>query len=278
MHYQECLPHPSLQPYIDKFWILETGPEDVYPMEHIITPNGTEGLILSYQKPAQAFMLNGKPVTLPEAYMFINPCTPWAVITRECSGIIGVFFKAGSLYNLLKTSMTGIVGQVIEPQAFMGNKPIRILLEQLANAQPQERIALVEKFFMRCFCLLTHPLTGVHCAVNLIRQKRGIVSIEAIANQMGISRRAVEKQFAEKVGISPKAYSRITKFNAVQRYLLNHRQPSWLDITQQFGYYDQSHLIKDFYSFTGSSPLAYTFLDTFLAERFIPPDMHSNSF
>jgi AraC-like DNA-binding protein len=223
-------------------------------------------------------MLHGKPITLPAAYLFINPYTPWTVITRKCSGIIGVFFKAGSLYPLLKTSMTGVVGKVIEPQAFMGNQPIRILLEKLANAQPRERIALVEKFFTRHLPITSQHLTTVQYAGYLIRQKRGMVSIEAIATQMGISRRAVEKQFAEKVGISPKYYSRTMRFTALQQYLINHRQPCWLDITQQFGYHDQSHLIKDFYSFTGSSPLEYTSLDTFLVERFILPDMQSNSF
>jgi AraC-like DNA-binding protein len=277
MLYQEFKASAILRPYIEKIWSLETGPGDAYPMEHMITPNGTEGLILSYQKVAQKFILNGEDVVLPEAYMFIQPLAPWTVVTTGCSGIIGVFFKAGSLHTLFQTSMNELIGHVIEPQAFLGNKPIRCLLEKLSEIKPEYRIALVENFFIKYFnTVASHPKTTQN-AVNLIRQYDGMVSIEQLSNYFNISRRGLSKQFYEKVGISPKYYSRTVRFSAVQRYLMTHPKTSWLDITHKFKYFDQSHLIKDFYNFTGSSPLDYTTLDTFLTDRFLLPDVNDQN-
>ena len=278
MTYQEYEPHPGLQPYIEKFWTLETAPSDPYPMEHLITPNGTEGLILSYQQPAQTFVLHTVRIPLPEAYVYANPDRPWRVITEGPSGVLGVFFKAGSLHHLFKTSMSDVVGQVAELQAFLGSRPIRVLLEKLADAKPHQRIALVEDFFSNYFCLAPCRLTMAQHIVHLIQQQQGRVSVESIAHQVGVSRRTIEKQFVEKVGLSPKFYSRMMRFTAVQQYLALHPHACWLDITHHFGYYDQSHLVKDFHSFAGSSPLAYTSLDKFLVERFVHPLSHSDFF
>ena len=272
MFYQEFIPSPPLQPYLERIWTLETGPEDAYPLEQIITPNGTEGWILSYRTVAQKFVLYDQPIPLPETYILVQHYTPWKVITEGCSGIVGVFFKAGSLHSLLKTPLASVMGHVIESQAFLGSQVVRCLLEQLAEASlTDHRIALVEKFFISCFC--QQRLTAVQRAVQLIRQYQGRMSIEQLCGQLGIGRRTLEKQFIEKVGISPKHYSRVVRFNALQRYRINHPQTSWLDLAYDFGYFDQAHLIKDFYHFTGTSPVHYAAMDTFLADHFLLSDL-----
>lgn len=46
MHYQEYTPSLHLRPFIEKFWTLESNDSDTYPMEHLLTPNGSEDLNL----------------------------------------------------------------------------------------------------------------------------------------------------------------------------------------------------------------------------------------
>lgn len=278
MRYQEYIPSLHLRPFIEKIWTLESDAFDVYPMEHLITPNGSEGLIITYQPVAQKFILNNKITILPEVYLLIQPYTPWKVVTEGCSGILGVFFRAGSLHTLLKSHMTDIVGQVIELQSFIGNKPVRMLREQLVEALPGERIAIVESFFCTYFYTSNIHLNTAQSAVRLIRQHKGLIPIEKVAAKLGISRQAIARQFAEKVGISPKYYSRMIHFSSVQQFLKKYPNTSWVDLTYRFNYSDQSHLIKDFYQFTGTSPKWYAALDTFLANNFSLPDIDIKSF
>lgn len=278
MRYQEYTPSLHLRPFIEKMWTLESDASDTYPMEHLLTPNGTEGLIITYQPAAQKFILNNELTVLPEVYFFIQPDKPWKVLTEGCSGIVGVFFRAGTLHALLKSSMSSIVGQVFELQSFIGSGPVRILREKLVEALPAERIAIVEGFFSNCFCPLSHCRTTIRSAVHLIRYHRGRMPVEQLASKLGMSRQAIARQFAEKVGMSPKAYSRVVHFNAVQQFLKNHPLASWLDLTYWFDYSDQSHLIKDFYHFTGFSPTNYAALDPFLMSNFALPDIDMKSF
>ncbi len=278
MHYQEYAPSLYLRPFIEKFWTLESDASDTYPMEHLITPNGAEAIIITYQPAAQKFILNNQLTTLPEVYMLMQLHSPWKVITEGCSGIVGVFFRAGSLYTLLKTSMTDIIGQVIELQAFLGSKPVRLFRERLVEAPPGERIGLTEHFFSHYFCNMPDHQNTIRSAIKLIRQHNGMIPIEKMASKLGISRQAVARQFAGKVGVSPKQYSRLIHFNEVQKFLINHPNASWLDVTYRFDYFDQSHLIKDFYQFTGTSPKGYTALDTFLVNNFALPDIDRKFF
>lgn len=53
-------------------------------MEHLITPSGAEGLIITYQPVAQKFILNNNPTVLPEVYLFIQPLVPWKALTEGC--------------------------------------------------------------------------------------------------------------------------------------------------------------------------------------------------
>lgn len=278
MHYKEYAPSVHLKPFIEKIWTLESDDSDIYPMEHLLTPNGTEGLIFTYRQVAQKFILHNKLTVLPEVYLLIQPYEPWKVITEGCSGILGVFFRAGSLYTTLKSCINNIVGQVIELQSFLGSRPVRILREKLVEALPSERIAIVESFFSKYFCSPSYFGNTTRSAVQVIRQHKGRISIEQIASKLGMSRQAIARQFAIKVGISPKDYCRIVHFNSVQHFLKNHPYASWLDITYKFNYFDQSHLIRDFYHFTGFSPKGYAALDPFLISNFALPEVDKTFF
>ena len=273
MQYKEYTPSLHLRPFIEKIWTLESDVSDTYPMEHLITPNGAEAIIITYKKVAQKFILNNQLTVLPEVYIIMQLHTPWRVITEGCSGIVGVFFRAGSLYTFLKSSVAGLIGHVIELQAFLGSKPVRLFREQLVEALPEERIALAEHFFSLYFYNMPNHQNTIRYAIQLIRQHNGMIPVETIAAELGISRQAIARQFAEKVGVSPKQYSRLIHFNTVQKFLQNHPHASWSDVTYRFDYFDQSHLIKDFYQFTGTSPKGYKALDTFLVDHFALPDI-----
>ena len=276
MLYQEYTPSLPLQPYIERIWVLETGPDDVYPLEHTLISTVVVGWILSCQKVNFKFILDGEPVSLPESFMFTQPYAPWKVRIEGCSTIIGIFFKVGSLYSVLKTSMTQVVGRLIEPQAFFGSPAIRCLMEQLNEALPQDRIPLMERFLIPYFC--QPHLTTFHHGLHLIQKHQGMISVEQLSQKLGVSGRTLERQFAERIGVSPKFYNRIVRFHAVQKYLMKYPQSSWLELTYRFGYFDQSHLIKDFHNFAGTTPLHFTIHDLSLSQQFLMSDRQTYSF
>ena len=80
-------------------------------------------------------------------------------------------------------------------------------------------------------------------------------TVSEVAYKLNISKRQLERVFLKNVGISPKKFSRIVRLNAaIKRFK---KADSLTALTYEAGYFDPSHLIRDFREFTGLSPKAF---------------------
>ena len=95
-----------------------------------------------------------------------------------------------------------------------------------------------------------------------------MVDLEKVANSAGISLRQAERLYKRAVGISPKFFSRIVRFNYIFKVMETHEE-SWIRVALQSGYFDQSHFIKNFKEFTGEEPSNYGFEAKNLANFFL---------
>ncbi len=96
----------------------------------------------------------------------------------------------------------------------------------------------------------------VNRAAELIRHSKGI-KIEDLPDQVFISQRQLEREFKDKVGISPKHYLRITRINEVIRLLDDKHAMDLTSVAYHCGYFDQAHFINDFKSITGKKPTIF---------------------
>jgi transcriptional regulator GlxA family with amidase domain len=69
-----------------------------------------------------------------------------------------------------------------------------------------------------------------------------------------LSIRQFERQFKQRIGLSPKFYSRLIRFSNAWILKENNPNLTWTTIAHQSGYYDQMHLIKDFKEFAAVNP------------------------
>ena len=77
-----------------------------------------------------------------------------------------------------------------------------------------------------------------------------------IARRAGIGIRQLERRFRYEIGISPKLYARIARFEAALRRKAAAPQTTWTDIAHVLGYHDQMHMVHDFDRLSGESPTA----------------------
>ena len=82
-------------------------------------------------------------------------------------------------------------------------------------------------------------------------------SMKQLASHSNMSLKTFERNFTHHVGVPPKLYSRIRRFNQALQLKIYHPGLSWMDVCFKSGYYDQMHLVKDFKTFTSQSPSAF---------------------
>ena len=93
--------------------------------------------------------------------------------------------------------------------------------------------------------------------MNEIRQEDFFDNIENVANRYGITSRYLQKLFLQYTGLTPKLYSKINRFQNSLRLVIK-KDISLTSIAYDCGYFDQSHFIRDFKSFTGLTPSDYS--------------------
>jgi AraC-like DNA-binding protein len=82
----------------------------------------------------------------------------------------------------------------------------------------------------------------------------GRVDVPALAGEAGLSPRQFARRFIQQVGVRPKLFARIARFEAALEHKARFVTKSWTETAHEFGYYDQMHMVHDFGEFTGGTP------------------------
>lgn len=98
----------------------------------------------------------------------------------------------------------------------------------------------------------------VPAVIQQVHVSKGVINLEDIVNPLGINYRTFQIHFKKHVGISPKLFCRIIRFNSFLQVLDSMPSADLLSFAIQFGYTDSPHLYKDFKEFTGMTPKKYT--------------------
>lgn len=170
-------------------------------------------------------------------------------------GILIVCFKPWAIHNFIPFHIKEAPNQRIDLKDIY---PLQIdqLEEQLSGAtSDSERIVVTETFLLSIFKekYIDAKILKAH---SIIKQSIGMMPVHDIAKKIDLSEKQFNRKFIESTGISPKLYSRLERFYyAVMKMKQNDQ--SLTSIALDAGYFDQSHFIHEFRSFTNTTPKAY---------------------
>jgi transcriptional regulator GlxA family with amidase domain len=98
------------------------------------------------------------------------------------------------------------------------------------------------------------PTTSIMASAQSIFREQGGTRVRSLAGQMSLGVRQYERRFRDEIGILPKLFARITRYQMAMDAKMTTPARSWLNIAHDFGYHDQMHMIKDFQTLSGESP------------------------
>ena len=169
--------------------------------------------------------------------------------TRGAQRGVQIDFSPLGAHLLLRVPLHELAGEIVPLDTLLGTR----LHDRLANAT--DPFAVLDALFLGRLDDALSPVPSVTRALARLRATEGRVGVNELADELGCSRRYLTAHFREQVGVPPKLFARILRFqNAVSLIDL---EPSWATIAQRAGYYDQAHLIRDFQQFAGDAPGAF---------------------
>ena len=183
--------------------------------------------------------------------------TNYILIDASVSNMIGVHFKPGGCYPFVDFPMRELNDLTIELTNIWGNEANSIRERILHEPNIDKRFSILEKYFLQKGKNKMEDHALVHFSVNQLTQSPQMWTIKDLSNKSGITQKHLITLFKKYVGLSPKMFSRINKFQKVIQSIEQRKKIDWSMLAYECGYFDQAHFIKEFQSFSGINPAAY---------------------
>jgi len=168
-----------------------------------------------------------------------------------------ISFRKGMAHPFFPVPMNEMADRVVDADLLWGDD-FAFLREHLLEIRDiRFKFQAVEDFLLRHFKsrLVLNP--AVDYALAAIIRQPDQISLARISQDIGYSQKHFIGMFKRQVGIAPKAYLKIIRFQKAISEIEERKKVSWTDISQDCGFYDQAHFINDFRFFSGFTPEEY---------------------
>lgn len=241
MSYRQFKPHPDLANYIDAYWIVE-GVRSQYIQSNIL-PDGCVDLILNLRddyrsESGELAMEAGK------AYLVGTMTTYKTSYLNPDNKLVGIRFRPAGFSTFYRfASLSEITDERIEFDA---------ALSPDLHKTEQHFLSYLNLFFLQ---RLTPPKHTLSTVIKDIERTNGRLSIQELAKRNHVTTRQLERNFQRDIGVSPKEFANIVRFQfALTQIKHNTQQDSLLSIALDCGYYDHAHLTNEIKRYAGSAP------------------------
>lgn len=257
------LPRKELRPYVRYYWTLKCEE----PFKVLTFPIGCPQMIFH----------RGSPLYIPEIRQSQSRFTISGQVNFPAH-----ILSDGSLEMIVAVFYPHTVGMFIDtpPSAFYnqeisGYDVENIQLTQLADRifechDSESAILLMEQWLTaRIKTSLNFRRIGAALSVMLFNPS---TQVDRLAEIACLGKKQFERVFRESVGMNPKEYGRIVRFqHALRMMQLGSRD--YADVAYASGYSDQSHFIRDFRQFSGLTPRQLVKYQTPYSDLFTNPQL-----
>ncbi|WP_310391147.1 AraC family transcriptional regulator [Hymenobacter sp.] len=263
MRFHYTRPCAALQPYVHCFWELDS--EGAHTGTDTLFPKGQLEWVFNLGTATLVSVLDGQPVVTPRTELLGQLTKACSVHVEGRNILLGVRFQPHTAGLFLRSSVASLNDTATDLADVFGADMPRLQEQLLAAPSEAARLGHLERFLLRA--LRSQPNTRAFRVVDFALQRllahpQGPSLLE-VARQCGISTRYLHQLFLAFVGMSPTQFLKIIRLQRSLACL--HRSPDSLTgVAYASGYFDQSHFIRDFKSFTGLTPSQYVPADFLL--------------
>jgi AraC-like DNA-binding protein len=258
MLFRSHKPGPLLSDFVENLWLYHA--DDSSCRQERIFPSGTVELVFnlrsdelriykaSWSDEFEGF--SGAILSGPYNGFFVTDAA-------EEAAVMGVHFKPGGAFALLGPSVHELADSHIDLDAIWGRWASDLRDQLLEIASPGGRLMKLEELLVSRLLNRREHHASVSLALDRFVQVGARSKTRELARLAGLSQKRFIDLFRFEVGLTPKIFHRVVRFQRVLAKVNARSVPDWGQIALNYGYFDQSHLIRDFVTFSGFSPDDY---------------------
>jgi len=257
MLYKEYIPSKALQQYVKCYYLSES--DNHISIEDKAFATGCIEVMFNLGSGKWQTSVDGDFITTPSIELWGQIIKPLAFRSLGSNRMFGIRFYPHTASVFLDDEIS-LFSDRVSDFAEIAGKQVKTLHEKLLKAKsPGELIHLTEEYLLQRLASGEKKLQKINLIGNVIhelKQEDFFDNIENVASRYGITSRYLQKLFLQHTGLTPKLYCKINRFQN-SLLLIAKNNTSLTAIAYECGYFDQSHFIREFKSFTGTPPSGF---------------------
>lgn len=246
--YREFLPARELQPYVACFWTVNTQKSINKPVIGRIIPDGCMDIVFNLDE-----LSEGK------SGVVVGVMTkPDIKIIEGVRNFVGVRFWPGGIIPFLRISAVEFTDDLVSIEDLWGRESNAMNESIYTESTFSKKVKVIENKLFKMLKDLNESDQIINFALLKILASRGVIPINQLVRELDISQRQLSRKFKEWIGITPKKFCSIVRFQNIvfelNKSADNLSNIDWLDIALENGYYDQAHFIREFQKLYGKTP------------------------
>ena len=259
MLYIHKRPAPPLDAFVESVWLCRNDPRP-RKLERVL-PSGSAQLIVNlkedetrvYQNTSAGLICHTSPGSILSGL-----ATRFQLIdTDEQSHVAGVVFRPGGTLAFAKLPASELSNADVPGEHIWGRELTSRLREQLlAATNANAALAAMEAWLLDIwYARSCHP--AVDFALKIFHSSPSVATIRQVTDAISLSSRRFIEKFEMQVGLTPKRYCRLLRFQSAVANAHGPAPLDWAQLALDCGYFDQAHFIHEFREFSGITPRAY---------------------
>lgn len=258
MNFERRRPGPPLDAFVEALWVFKSVAPP-HSKERAL-PDGCAALIVNLQED-ETRIYDREDFSLRKRFngaVFVGPQTEFCIIdTAEQTDVAGIHFKPGGAYPFFAPPLDELRGEHL-PLDILWGSFARELRERLLEAgTTDQRLLLMEEALLARLRVPVARHPAVNFALRQFQAAPQVARIADVTERTGFSSRHFIELFRRQVGLTPKRFCRIHRFQRALRRIAASATVEWSGVALDSGYFDQAHFIHDFRAFSGINPSAY---------------------
>lgn len=247
--------HPILKQFIKYFWLMRSSNQ--IEINHKLLPVGNIDLVLNFSEPIHYTSI-GKTELIPDKFHFNGIREEYCIINQQGKfDIWGISFYPAGLYPFFKIPINEFTGKTINLDLVAKRFVLEIEEKMSIAVSDEQKLNILEKELLELIYADFIPDNAILNIIDNFYTNMENISISNFCDKFGINLRKLERIFNKYIGVSPKVVHKLARYQGICNQLIHQDNVDLTFEAYQSNYYDQTHFLKDFKSFTGCSPTQF---------------------
>lgn len=254
MQYNSIPPALQLEPFVKHIEVITSGASMQSETNLRFFADGCPGIIFSQSE--SGFFTDACSDKLCSFYLYGQTIKPINIFSFGRFTKIIFYLKPHVLGSLFRINASEITDTCLDISLLLPKLTPELLEKLSETTSIQNQIRLISDFLV-FIAGKNNPDLMLQQATEKIIRRNGEISLTELQKEFSLSERTFERRFENSIGVSPRLFSRVCRFQSALAQLHSYDYTKLSDIAYENGFSDQSHFIRTFKEFTGITPKLY---------------------